>query len=150
MKSRNLFIPFLFIASFTLPAKANTFDVFCVPSVDGVSSCTGWKGSQSLTCVASRGGVASCKSTTGDAFNCVQEAGGVTTCQSPPNDSMKDKNNNNCTFIGNGSFSCDKDPQKVESEVIKSPSVGNPFNLESQNNQIPHIDFDLTLPNEIP
>ena len=94
----------LFASLFSVPANANTFNVYCVPSLDGVSTCSGWKENKNLECISSPGGVASCRSSEGDKFTCTQDSSGVTTCgniQINPGNTQQ-----NCTAIGGRSFSC--------------------------------------------
>lgn len=94
----------LFACLYGPVAKANTFDVYCVPSLDGVSTCSGWQRDQELQCVSSPGGVASCSSSGGAKFTCTQDASGLTTCED--NEVVPDRSQQNCTAIGDGSFSC--------------------------------------------
>ena len=108
------------------PVKSKDYDVFCVPSLDGVSTCNGWRGNETLTCVASTGGVASCTSTAGEKVTCIEEPGGVTTCKNPNTADQVDSTNNDCTFIGNGSFRCNEKVKKYkESETGIVDVIGN-------------------------
>ena len=94
-----------FFAVFFGPvANANSFEVYCVPSLDGISTCSGWKKDKKIECISSPGGVASCRSSDGEQFTCTQDSSGVTTCgniQINPGNTQQ-----NCTAIGDGSFSC--------------------------------------------
>lgn len=116
-----------------------SFEVFCVSNSDGTVSCEGWQGGETLTCVASRGRVSSCSTPSGRRFTCVVEAGGVTTCSDNPDD-RPDQNGTNCTFTGDGNFSCEPPAPRIDpllpgptvpslprpSPVITNPSVFGP------------------------
>ena len=131
------------LATCTTYARSNTFDVYCVPSVDGVSTCSGWEDGGILTCVSSTGGVASCGSSSGQNFTCTQDGAGVTTCQEPQKTNLSSENKDDCTYIGNGSFSCSKQSKRSK-EMIPSPSISD------ESNSIPKIDLDTTIPSLIP
>lgn len=123
--------------------SADTFDVYCVPSVDGISTCSGWSDGGTLTCVSSLGGVASCKSTTGRQFTCTQDGSGVTTCQNPSKPLGRVGKGDDCTYIGNGSFACGSQ-RKNNPDLLPSPSlVNDPIS-------IPDDDVNLTIPSLIP
>jgi hypothetical protein len=123
--------------------SADTFDVYCVPSVDGISTCSGWSDGGTLTCVSSLGGVASCESTTGRQFTCTQDGSGVTTCQNPSKPSGRVGKGNDCTYIGNGSFTCGSQ-RKNNPDLLPGPNVVNdPIS-------IPDDDVNLTIPSLIP
>ena len=92
----------IFTASGT--ALANTFDVYCVPSLEGVSTCSGWKKDQQLQCISSPGGVATCHSSDKEKFSCTQDVSGLTTCGNAY--VAPDKSQQSCTALGDGSFSC--------------------------------------------
>lgn len=103
-----VFLPILVLVGlFSSTAKVNAFEVYCVPSLDGVSTCSGWKHDEKLQCVSSPGGVASCRSSGGARFACTQDVSGLTTCEN--NKTFSSQSNQNCTAIGNGSFSCQDD-----------------------------------------
>lgn len=129
----------------TLPnqAAADSFDIYCVPSVDGVSTCSGWSDGGTLTCVSSPGGVASCRSSSGRQFTCVQDGSGVTTCQNPTKPTGRVGKGDDCTYIGNGSFSCGRQP-KNNADLIPSP------NLINDPVTIPDDDVNLSIPSLIP
>lgn len=133
----------LFLVTLTPQVSANSFDVFCVPSVDGVSTCSGWKDGGTLTCVSSTGGVASCKSSSGQRFTCTQDSGGVTTCQNPQTTPQSSNQNDDCTYIGNGSFSCANQPTNSPDLIPSQITSDNPINTPSN-------DFDITIPSLIP
>ena len=126
MKTTLLSMSVLCLAGFySLTAKANTFDVYCVPSLDGVSTCSGWEQDQKLQCVSSPGGVASCRSSGGARFDCTQDVSGLTTCQN--NKTIPGQSHPKCTAIGNGSFSCQDDEfsqttNKDTTEALKAVS----------------------------
>ncbi len=124
-------------------ATADSFDVYCVPSVDGVSTCSGWSDGGTLTCVSSAGGVASCQSNTGRQFTCVQDSGGVTTCQNPLKTTGRSGKGDDCTYVGNGSFACSSQ-RKNSGDLLPSPSI-----IKDQIS-IPTVDMDLTIPDLIP
>jgi hypothetical protein len=123
--------------------RADSFDVFCVPSADGISTCSGWSDGGTLTCVSSAGGVASCQSTTGKRFTCVQSSRGVTTCQDPYKTAGRAGKGDNCVFVGNGSFNCDR-KSRTRPDLIPSPELNR--DLIS----IPDDDLDLSIPSLIP
>lgn len=125
------------------PSRAESFDVYCVPSLNGVSSCSGWSDGGTLTCVSSPGGVASCQSSTGRQFSCVQDGSGVTTCQNPNKGLGRSGKGDDCTFIGNGSFACGKQP-KNRPDLLPSP------NLIKDPITIPNDDVDISIPSLFP
>jgi hypothetical protein len=89
------------------------------------------------------GGVASCRSSTGRQFTCVQDGSGVTTCQNPSKPTGRVGKGDDCTYIGNGSFSCGRQP-KNNADLIPSPNlINDPIN-------IPSDDMNLTIPSLIP
>lgn len=102
----------LFLAA---AGPAPAFEVFCVSNNDGTTTCEGWQGGETLTCVASRGGVSSCSTPRGRRFTCVIEPGAVTTCRDHAAN-RSDPNGTNCTFTGDGNFSCE--PPRPRSEPL--------------------------------
>jgi hypothetical protein len=120
------------------PAAADDFNVYCVPSLDGVSTCSGWSDGGTLTCISSPGGVASCRSTTGRQFTCVQDSGGVTTCQNPSRVTGSATKGDNCVYIGNGSFQCEGKPKNSPQALPGTKIIidSKPFKNDS-------IDFDI-------
>ena len=91
----------------TLPAFASHF-VYCHPSADGVSTCSGWKGNKTLNCVSSIGNVASCSTQAGEKVTCTQDRNQIAYCvgiiQATSKKARQDIEE--CTFIGGGSYSC--------------------------------------------
>ena len=130
------------LATSTPQVSADSFDVYCVPSTDGISTCSGWKDGGTLTCVSSTGGVASCNSSSGQKFTCTQDGGGVTTCQDPQTTNQSNLNDD-CTYIGNGSFSCSNQPIKSADLIPSQITNENPIN-------IPSNDLKLSIPSLIP
>jgi hypothetical protein len=125
------------------PVLADAFNVFCVPSVDGISTCSGWSDGGTLTCVSSPGGVASCQSNTGRQFTCVQDGSGVTTCQNPQKTTGTSGKGDDCAYVGDGFFSCDR-KRKNSPDLIPSPDlIGDPIGM-------PDDDVNLTIPSLIP
>ena len=102
-------------------APGRCFEVFCVANNDGTVTCEGWQGGEPLTCVASRGGVSSCSTPSGRRFTCVVEAGGVTTCADNP-DGRPDANGTDCTFTGDGHFTCTPPAPKGD-PLLPGPSL---------------------------
>ena len=133
----------LFLATSVTIVSADTLDVYCVPSVDGVSTCSGWKNGETLTCVSSSGGVASCKSSSEQDIICTQSSAGITTCQDPQSTTGASSENEDCSFIGNGSFICDK-KQKTSSDLIPSP-----INTDDVT-ETPDRNLNLSIPSLIP
>lgn len=86
------------------PAHAD-FDVFCVGNGDGTTTCEGWRGGETLTCAGSSGGVSTCSVPSGRRFTCVVARGGVTSCADNPAN-RPDADGTDCTFTGDGNFSC--------------------------------------------
>ena len=104
-----------------LPAKTNAFEVYCVPSLDGVSTCKGWKGDQILNCVTSRGNVSSCRSSIGEEVTCIQEPGNITTCRDTSETTKINKDGSSaCTSMGNGSYTCDEKDSPTKTSIITS------------------------------
>ena len=126
-----------------ISVSANTFDVYCVPSVDGISTCSGWSDGGTLTCVSSSGGVASCQSSTGRQFTCVQDGSGVTTCQNPEKPMGRSGKGDNCVFIGNGSFNCNNSGRNSQNLTPSPNLIDDPI-------AIPDTNFDATIPNLFP
>jgi len=134
----------LLLATNAPAVVADTFDVYCVPSADGVSTCSGWRDGGTLTCVSSPGGVASCESSAGQQFTCTQDGSGVTTCQTPQGTTTQSSSqNDDCTYVGNGSFSCGNQPDKSP-DLIPSP------NISDDPIDIPNDDLKITIPSLIP
>ena len=133
------------LLSLATPASvsAGTFDVYCVPSVDGISTCSGWSDGGTLTCVSSSGGVASCQSSTGRQFTCVQDGSGVTTCQNPEKPMGRSGKGDNCVFIGNGSFNCSNSGKNGQNLTPSPNLIDDPIS-------IPDSNFDATIPNLFP
>lgn len=137
------FLACLLSLALPTPVSADSFDVYCVPSVDGISTCSGWSDGGTLTCVSSPGGVASCQSSTGRQFTCTQDGSGVTTCENPNKPTGGVGKGDDCTYIGNGTFACGS--QRSNSpDLLPSPNVINdPVT-------IPNDDVNLSIPNLIP
>ena len=118
-----------------MPAAAS-HSVYCQPSVDGVSTCIGWKGNGTLNCVSSVGNVASCSTQSGIKVTCSEDRNQVASCVENIrlNSKQAEFDKEECTFIGSGSYSCQHKkngssemlPLKLnglDSEVIKSNSI---------------------------
>ena len=118
-----------------MPAAAS-HSVYCQPSVDGVSTCIGWKGNGTLNCVSSVGNVASCSTRSGIKVTCSEDRNQVASCVENIrlNSKQAEFDKEECTFIGSGSYSCQHKkngssemlPLKlcgVNSGVIKSNSI---------------------------
>ena len=125
----------LAIYAFCLPAAAS-HSVYCQPSVDGVSTCIGWKGNEILNCVSSVGNVASCSTRSGRKVTCSQDRNQIASCveniQLDSKQAELDKEE--CTFIGSGSYSCQHKKngsnellplklEEFESDIIKSRPI---------------------------
>ena len=106
------------------PARAQPFNVFCVRNNDGTTTCEGWNGGETLTCVGSRGAVSSCSTPSGRTFTCILGAGGVSSCSNPSKSgsNRQDGNNTNCTFTGSGNLVC-KPPPKRSQPLLPGPSL---------------------------
>ena len=137
------FLAGLLYLALPTPVLADSFEVYCVPSLDGVSTCSGWSDGGTLTCVSSPGGVASCQSNTGRQVTCVQDGNGVTTCQNPQKTAGTAGKGDNCVYTGDGSFTCDR-KSKNNPDLITSPDlIGDPIG-------IPNDDINITIPSLIP
>lgn len=104
----------------TRSARAD-FSVYCVANGDGTTTCEGWRGGETLTCVGSRGAVTSCSTPGGRRFTCVLEPGGVTTCADNPAN-RPDADGTNCTFTGDGTFSC-QPPAPRAQPLLPGPTM---------------------------
>lgn len=104
-----------------LPLRAQQFQVFCVANNDGTTTCEGWRGGETLTCVGSRGAVTTCSTPSGRTFTCVLEPGGVTTCADNPTNRV-DENGTDCTFTGDGNFVC-RPPRPAASPLLPGPRL---------------------------
>jgi len=102
-------------------ARAEPFQVFCVSNNDGTVSCSGWRGGETLTCVASPARVNSCSTPSGRRFTCVLDAGGVSTCSDNPAD-RPERDGTNCTFTGEGNFVCDP-PRPPSQPLLPAPGL---------------------------
>jgi hypothetical protein len=131
------------VLSTPLSVSADTFDVYCVPSVDGVSTCSGWSDGGTLTCVSSPGGVSSCQSSTGRQFTCIQDGSGVTTCQNPNKPMGRSGKGDNCVFIGNGSFTCNNSGKNSQGLDLNPNLIDDPIT-------IPNSNFNTSIPNLFP
>ena len=136
-----LFSIIVFAGLYTPSAGANTFNVFCVPSLDGVSTCSGWKQDQKLQCISSPGGVASCRSSEGTQFACTQDVSGLTTCGN--NEIIPSQSRQNCTAIGNGSFTCEENEQSNTKIKSNSEELNAVSDIIGESTESP-IDKDLT------
>ena len=103
----------------SLPARA--FDVFCVANGDGTSTCEGWRGGETLTCVGSPGGVSTCSVPSGRRFTCTLSLGGATTCADNPAN-RPDTDGTNCTFTGDGNFVCTPPPPRSQ-PLLPGPAL---------------------------
>lgn len=113
-----LFLPLLLLPA---AARAQSFEVFCVSNNDGTVSCQGWRGGETLTCVASRGGVNSCTTPSGRRFTCVLDAAGVSSCADPPGN-RQERDDTNCTFTGDGNFVCNP-PRPRSQPLLPGPQL---------------------------
>ena len=121
--------------------RANTFEVYRVPSLDGVSTCSGWQNNQEVQCVSSPGGVASCHSSGGAKLTCTQDASGLTTCED--SESLPEQSQQNCTMIGDGSFSCQNEPSATTKQQGMSEDLDAVSDIIGDNTTSP-IDNDVT------
>ena len=137
----SLLFTMLFASLFGIATKANAFEVYCVPSLDGVSTCSGWESNQELQCVSSPGGVASCHSSGGAKFTCTQDSSGLTTCED--NVTIPDRSQQNCTAIGAGSFSCQDEPSITTNQQGTSEELDSVSDIIGDNTTSP-IDNDIT------
>ena len=127
-----------------LPAKTNAFEVYCVPSLDGVSTCQGWRGDQILNCVTSSGNVSSCRSSIGEEVTCIQEPGNITTCRDKSEiTKIKKGGSSACTSIGNGSYTCDEKDSPAKTSII----TGDEEIIEIVGRESTNL--DLSIPSEI-
>ena len=120
---------------FSYTPAAASHSVYCQPSVDGVSTCIGWKGNETLNCVSSVGNVASCTTRSGREVTCSQDRNQVASCVEniKLNSKQAEVDKEECIFIGSGSYSChpkkngsnDLLPLKseFENDIIKSNSI---------------------------
>jgi hypothetical protein len=105
----------------SLPLRAESFQVYCVSNNDGTVTCEGWRGGETLTCVSSQGRVNTCSTPSGRPFTCLIDPGGVTSCSDshadrPPNDDT------NCTFTGDGNFTC-QPPKPASPPLLPGPRL---------------------------
>lgn len=109
------------LTALAAPLRAQQFQVFCVSNGDGTTTCEGWRGGETLTCVGSRGAVTTCTTPSGRSFTCVLEPGGVTTCADNPGNRVDD-NGTDCTFTGDGNFVC-KPPRPAPQPLLPGPRL---------------------------
>lgn len=125
------------------PAWADAFQVFCTGNSDGTTTCTGWQGGETLTCVNNLGGTSSCSTTSGRSFVCVREPDGVATCNSGNGTAAIERplgTGTDCTFTGQGNFTCT--PQRRR----PSNPIGAPVIIDQPPLITPGVDFDLIRP----
>lgn len=135
-------------AAVLLPVSAQNFEVYCTNNRDGTTSCTGWEGGETLTCVNSPGGTSSCSTATGRGFVCIQDSGGVASCIRDKGSSALDKplgGGTDCTFTGAGNFTCTP-PRKKDPALLASPTLTQPVVIDQPPMINPNVDFDLIKP----
>jgi len=112
------------------PVPARAFDVFCVGNGDGTTTCEGWRGGETLTCVGSPGGVSTCSVPSGRRFTCTNSGGGATTCSDNSTD-RPDGDGTNCTFTGEGNFVCTPPPKRSQPLLPgpRLPAVRDPIDI---------------------
>ena len=96
------------LASITNVYPQTPRTLYCHPSADGVSTCSGWKGNETLNCVSSIGNVASCSTQAGEKVTCTQDRNQIASCVGITKATSKKATQDieECTFIGGGSYSC--------------------------------------------
>ena len=130
------------------PVLAQNFQVYCINNGDSTTSCTGWEGGETLTCVNSLGGTSSCSTASGQSFVCVQDSGGVASCGRDKGVSALEKPlgaGTDCTFTGAGSFTCTP-PRKKDPALLASPTFIRPVVIDQPSMINPSVDFDLIKP----
>lgn len=130
------------------PAIAQNFEVYCTNNGDGTTSCSGWEGGETLTCVNNPGGTSSCSTSSGRAFVCILDSGGVASCRRDKGVSALEKplgGGTECTFTGDGSFTCTP-PRKREPALLPSPTLPDPVMIDQPKLINPDVDFDLIQP----
>ena len=98
--------------------------VYCHPSADGVSTCSGWKGNETLNCVSSIGNVASCTTQAGEKVTCTQDRNQISSCVGITKATSKKASQDieECTFIGGGSYSC-QNKKNGNNELLPLDSI---------------------------
>ena len=106
-----------------LPAATSHF-VYCHPSADGVSTCSGWKGNETLNCVSSIGNVASCSTQAGEKVTCTQDRNQISSCVGITKATSKKDSQDieECTCIGGGSYSC-QNKKNGNNELLPLDSI---------------------------
>lgn len=128
----------------SLPLQAQNFEVYCTNNADGTTTCTGWEGGETLTCVNNPGGTSSCSTSSGRSFVCILDGGGVASCRSDKGVSAVEKplgGGTDCTFTGSGNFTC-VPARKKEPSLLPSPTLSDPVVPD----QPLQIDFDIIQP----
>lgn len=128
-------------------AQAQDFKVYCTNNSDGTTTCTGWEGGETLTCVNNVGGTSSCSTGSGRSFVCVRDSGGVASCKKSSN-GLSDKplnNDTDCTYIGEGNFVCSP-PRRRSPQIIPAPTLKDPLSIEQPSLISPDQDFNLIKP----
>lgn len=126
---------------------AQNFEVYCTNNSDGTTTCTGWEGGETLTCVNSLGGTSSCSSGSGRSFVCSRDSGGVASCRKTGSGLMDKPLNNStdCTYTGDGNFVCNS-PRRRSPQLIPGPTLTQPVPIDQPSLIDPKIDFDLIRP----
>ena len=130
------------------PAQAQEFQVYCINSGDGTTTCSGWDGGETLTCVNDAGGVSSCSTPSGRSFICVLDSGGVASCSRGQGVSDFDKSHvggTDCTFTGDGNFTCSP-PQRKQPALLSPPTLTQPVVIDEPPMINPDVDFNLIQP----
>jgi hypothetical protein len=130
------------------PVSAQNFEVYCTNNSDGTTTCTGWEGGETLTCVNNAGGTSSCSTSSGRGFDCVLDSGGVASCRRDKGSSAVEKplgGGTDCTFTGAGNFTCTP-PRKQAPEVLPSPTLTQPVVIDQPAGLNPDVDFDVIQP----
>ena len=137
----------LLISVLPTSVHGQSFEVYCTNNSDGTTSCSGWEGGETLTCVNNIGGTSSCSTGSGRGFVCIRESGGVATCRKSSNGAMDKPLNGNtdCTFTGEGNFTCTP-PQRRRQQLIPGPVITQPVIPDRPSLINPSVDLDLIQP----
>lgn len=89
------------------PVLASSFDVYCTNNSDGTTTCLGWQGGETLTCVSSLGRTNTCTAPSGLEFTCVLGQSGVASCSGAVSARRPD-GSAQCVLTGEGNLVCNE------------------------------------------
>lgn len=103
------------------PVSASPFDVYCTNNADGTTTCLGWQGGETLTCVSSLGRTTTCSTPSGLKFTCVLAQSGVASCSGAVSGKRRD-GSAQCVVTGDGNLVCDEENDRPP-PLLEAPGL---------------------------